>query len=153
MSTSVSKKRKIEEEEDFLDSSLDEGEDFDFDQHKKPANKYSKGRKSIRNASSFSNFVRISQQICKVVNKKEVLLAWKNSTRDQRLQNRIDRLLAVLETLLLPSTYKLQAYIKATEEGFPNIKHGGLLRFQEVSSFTSIIHMQGSLTTRLEKIL
>lgn len=127
MSKSTAKKRKIETEEDLSDLSSGECE---VDLHEKPANKYSKWRTTIRNASSFSDCVRISQQTCKTANNKKVLLAWKKSSGDV-LQSRIDGLLAVLETLQLPSTHRLQTDIQETEEGFPNIKHGGLLGFQE----------------------
>ena len=37
----------------------------------------------------------------------------------------------MLETLQLPSTYKLRADVQETDEGFPGTKYGGILDFDE----------------------
>ena len=120
------KKRKIDDT--FQD---DSGINDAFTKKQKPAKKYNEWRSTVRSASVFSDSIRVSLQTCKTVHSRKVLLAWQNSTQDKVLKRRIEGLLEVLETLQLPSTHCLQSDIQETEKGFPGIKHGGLLGFED----------------------
>ena len=86
-------------------------------------------RSKLRTNSQLSTRVRVSQHNCKLANNKRVLLGWKSSTKDSRLIRRIDGLLAVLETLQLPSTYALQQCLMETGDGTFGERFGGLLEF------------------------
>ena len=73
----------------------------------------------------YSSNIRISQQTCQAKNNRTVITAWHHCTNDLKLKKRLNGLLAVLETLRLPSTFDLTKDVDFEFETI--VKHGGFL--------------------------
>ena len=60
-------------------------------------------------------------------------MSYINSTKDHKLKQRLSGILAVFETLLLPSTYNIEQDIDVTEACFAESNHkcGGIIEFSE----------------------
>ena len=81
------------------------------------------------NSSIYSKNVQVSQPTCKAENNKKVLLAHKQSTKDERLINRINDLFTVLESVLVPSTHDINEDMEQTGDGFRG-RIGSFLSFE-----------------------
>lgn len=132
---SPEKRRKFNES-DFYQSDSSSASDDDWSSNENSCHSptdanssWSSWRSKVRSNSQFSTMVRVSQQSCKLENNRKVLLGWRSSTKDGRLIGRLNGLLAVLETLLLPSTYALREFVNIEGEPFGK-KFGGLLEFK-----------------------